>query len=83
MTLTEAITLFIGLSSVLAILWKGFRLIDHLENRIFSLEVTLNGVREKVEHNTTRFTGRLDRLEARASQYERFLAKTTDFEVRD
>lgn len=83
MSLAEAIGLIIGGITILTAFWKAFRIIDNLENRIFALETTVNGVRERLEHVTVRITTRLDRLESRANQFERFLAKTTDFEVRD
>jgi uncharacterized coiled-coil protein SlyX len=83
MTITEAIGIVIGILTILTAFWKAFRILDGLENKLLAQELTLNGTRERLEHLTSRFTARIDRLESRLNQFERFLAKTTEFEVKD
>lgn len=47
------------------------------------LELRINGNKELIEHRTTRFQGQYRRIEFRLSSVENFLAKTTDFVIRE
>lgn len=58
------------------------RVESELKHEIEKLQLTVNGVRERMEHINTRVSGQLKESGALLKDVEIFLAKTTSFERR-
>lgn len=70
-------------------LWKTFNLVGGIEKQLAGLdhkiekvELTLNGVRERMEHLGTRLTTTQQAQQRTIDQVEAFLAKNTAYEPR-
>ncbi len=76
-------TLFATSVPIATLMWKIFNVIARDQQADELQVLTVNGLRERIEHVTTRLTGQTDNLNRRLKQVERFLAKTTEFEERE
>lgn len=86
---TELLTLVATLSGFVATIWKISQMISAIERRIDKidheqeiLELTLNGVRERMEHISTRLVNTQANQESKIAEVTSWLAKNTAFEPR-
>lgn len=72
-----------GLSNLIVGLRHDFELrskeVEHLDDRY---ELSVNGLKEKIDHISTRTRNEIERLTVLATDLESFLAKTTEYEPR-
>lgn len=76
-------TIFATSVPIATLLWKIFNVIARDKQSDELQVLTVNGLKERIEHVTIRLTGQTDNLNRRLKQVERFLAKTTEFEERE
>ncbi len=76
-------TLLITSIPLVTFMWKIFSVVARDKQADEMQLLALNGLRERVEHLSTRLSGQTDNLNRRLKQVERFLSKTTEFEERE
>lgn len=76
-------SLFITSIPVVTFMWKIFSIVARDKQADEMQLLALNGLKERIEHLSTRLSGQTDNLNRRLKQVERFLAKTTEFEERE
>lgn len=76
-------TIFATSVPIATLLWKIFNVIARDKQSDELQILTVNGLKERIEHVAIRLTGQTDNLNRRLKQVERFLAKTTEFEERE
>ncbi len=71
-----------GFISLLAVLWRVSQSAARVEHQIDKLELTVNGIRERMEHINTRLSNEHRELERSLTDVENYLHKNTAYERR-
>jgi predicted ABC-type transport system involved in lysophospholipase L1 biosynthesis ATPase subunit len=83
----EAIALMSGIFGLVGTLWKVFFIISSLQRQIEKLEaegdrqeLIINGLRERMEHLNTRYSGGSQKMYDRLNHVEAWLDKHTEYQ---
>ncbi len=76
-------TVFATSVPIATLMWKIFNVIARDKQTDELQLLTINGLKERIEHVSTRFSNQTENLNRRLKAVERFLSKTTEFEERE